>query len=301
MYRLISLVNAGACLALAQLPLAFWPQVAILPPGTNPTQRTEVVPGVPSGITAVLPAGVVGVPVPAQQQQQPSSAPIGGAGVPSIVMGGSPPARGGSGPDAAGAGAGTPLTLSDQCDVTLIVAQSTVGPHGGAVDVPTNPLPAHCRPNVGASGTWLQFASTGVQPGVYRFSAAPNTEPVTRTANIVIGNRVFTVRQEGLITTRLAATPAKLALGLHPKYAEHRRQLTLWADKPGVTLAVTTSAPWLRVNAARSRKSESRLFEVIVDSTKLPQGVRHEAAVLVTAAGAPPLAVPVVAERISSR
>jgi hypothetical protein len=66
-------------------------------------------------------------------------------------------------------------------------------------------------------------------------------------------------------------------------------------------LAVAANAPWLRVEARQGRNKDRRNFEVIVDSAKVPAGVRHEGALVVSADGAPPLSVPVVVERISQR
>lgn len=300
MYRIILLVNAGALLALAEIPVGLWPQIAIGPPGTNNLQRTEVVPGTPGGVAAVVTGGVVGVPMAGQQPGTTERTP---GGVPSIVTGPSGSSRGGTqGAGTSGTGTAAPLqSAASRCDVKLTTTRATLGPVGGPVEIAIAPLPPDCKPAFGAAGTWLQLASGGGPPNVYRFSAAPNTSPVPRTATVVIGGRVFTVEQAGLIRTRLAASPPKITIGLSPAYNEHRREVAIWADKPSATLAVTANVPWLRVEATRSRKPDARTFEVIVDSSKVPPGVRQEGAIVVSADGAPPFSVPVVVERFSRR
>jgi hypothetical protein len=181
----------------------------------------------------------------------------------------------------------------------LLASRATLGPHGGPVDISIAPLPKHCRPDVAASGTWLELVSD--DGSTYRFKAAPNTSPLARTGSIVIGDRTFAVAQAGLIRTRLAASPGRLTVGISPKYKKEKRELAIWTDNPSATLAVAPTAAWIRVEAARTRKPGARLFEVIVDSASLSAGNRLEGAIVVSADGAPPLAIPVIVEGISRR
>ena len=306
MYRLILLVSAGAVMASGQISAAFWPQVAVGPPGTNDTVRTEVVPNAPApgpagGMTGVITGGAIGVPVPGQSAPgaPPVSAP---GGVPSIVMG---PATGPGGSTAGGTSAGslTPVLRdpASQCQVTLSTLEARLGPNGGPVDIAIAPLPGHCQPPVAASGTWLQLAKDGIKGNLFRFSAAPNTSPVARTANVVIGNQVFTVQQAGLIRTRLAASPGRVVVGISPKYPREKRKLSIWTDNSS-PMTLTPTAKWIRVEAnRRSMKSGTRIFEVTVESAALGDETRQEGAIIVSADGAPPLTIPVIAERISIR
>lgn len=291
MHRLIFLVTAGALMALADIPVSLWPQVAIGPPGTNNTQRTEVVPGV----TPVPGGGVAGVPVPGQPQPAASQAP----GRVAPAGGGASGGRiAGQAPNITG---GPAKSDGAKCDVQLTAPSATVGHNGGTVEVAIAPLPAHCNPALGASGIWLQLVSNGSGRNVYRFSAAPNTTPLPRTARIIIGDQVFVVNQAGMIQARLAAAPARLVIGLSPKYEESTRRITLWTDAAGANPAATTAAPWLRLQPTRSRKPGRQTYDVIVDNSKLPAGEQFESAIMVTAEGAAPLSVPVVVERVSSK
>jgi hypothetical protein len=204
-----------------------------------------------------------------------------------------------TGPGGSGV-SGTPLPPASasvaQCQVTLLNPRAGVGPNGGPVEVSIAPLPAHCQPPFAASSTWLQLASSGITPTAFRFSAAPNTSPLVRTATVVVGDQVFTVEQAGLVRTRLAASPARVVVGLSPKQPPRKRELAIWADNDAAGLTVSASAPWIRLSPVRSRKPGRKLFEVNVDEEMLTGGRRHEGAIIVSADGAPPLEIPVVVE-----
>ena len=136
---------------------------------------------------------------------------------------------------------------------------------------------------------------------MFRFSAAPNPLPDIRSATVVIGNRSFLIEQAGTIRTRVAASPGRVVVGLSRKRAPQKREIAIWTDNPSSTIAFSSTARWIRVEATRSRKRGGRLLQVTFDSASLAPGVRHEGAIVVSADGAQPLAIPVQVEEISWR
>lgn len=199
-----------------------------------------------------------------------------------------------------GAPGSVPATTAavPSCEVTLVNPGVSVGENGGIVDIAIAPLAPGCQPPVAASGTWLQLAKHGVTSTAIRFSAAPNTTPYARTANVVIGERVFTVEQAGLIRTRLAAAPERLVVGMDRKNKELKRQLTVWADDVSKVLKLSPSAPWIQVHPGKTQKDGRKSYAIIVDASSMDKRQKYEGIITVTAEGAPALEIPVIVEGI---
>jgi hypothetical protein len=183
----------------------------------------------------------------------------------------------------------------------LLTRSASIGHNGGEIDISIAPLPADCRPSVAASGNWLQLASDGVRANVFRFSAAPNTSPMPRTAKVIAGNQSLVVTQEGLVRTRLAVSPGRVIVGLSPKVARTKQEIAIWTDDPSSAPAVTATASWIQVKPLRSKKPGTSRFELIIDAPPTASADRREAAIIVSADGAAPLTIPVIVEGSSRR
>ncbi|MBC8164429.1 MAG: hypothetical protein H7Y20_01010, partial [Bryobacteraceae bacterium] len=297
-----------------------WPQVSMVPPGTNDTRVTEVT--VPGGVTAAVGAsvggGVIAVPggstapamigggIGAIGARAISGNTIGastaGGGTVGTVAGSGPATSGPApGPALSGAAAGGLLPADEpDCKVQLKANQASIGPLGGLVDIPVVLAPAACRPLYGTSETWLQLASNAPAPNVFRFSAAPNLTAGSRTVSVMLGGQKFVVEQQGGTRILFAVAPGRLVFPVNKDYkVPAPKFFSLISEGKTIEYSVLSSAKWLKVEASKADSgNKAARFSVQVDPSRLARG-RNQGYIHVRATGdvlSAPVTIPVIAE-----
>lgn len=201
---------------------------------------------------------------------------------------------------------GTPgpgsATIEEACEPRILEAPSSVPAAGGAVEIRYAISSARgCeKPPVAASGFWLQPAEGS--PGVLRFTAAPNDEAEPRRANVVFGSWSTLIIQAGLPVVQAASAPGRLVFGVDRGGRIKTQTLRVWMehdDGSQGTLALSSSAPWLKLGKQQTRKGGAIQTQVSIDASVLPPVGRVEAAILATSSqpGRAAMRIPVVVER----
>ena len=99
---------------------------------------------------------------------------------------------------------GTTTSAPPSCTFSLSSSGASFGSSGGAGNVTVN-APAGCAWSFSAPPSWLTLTS-GTGNGSVMYSVAPNNDTSSRTANLTIAGRAFTVTQSGLTQYTITAS-----------------------------------------------------------------------------------------------